>query len=1072
MYAGASAVISAPVYFSNGTTAPAYFTAPGSADTAQVYFTASSSTKSGTIVRTDGGSWLSDGFAVGNVISISGSALNSTGNDSFTITGVTGSVITLSTSNVIAAEATAKASERVTIQRNGTITRTDGGSWLSAGYAAGQTISVSGSAANSTGSVLYSISAVSAGTIALLPSDAIKTEASAAAPETITVNNGTGSTITRTDGGSWIAQGFAVGQTITVTGSAANNTGTGQTYTIAKITGSTITLATADVIVSEASAAAPETVSLQHNTTDSPDAIKSAYFTASTSTTPGSIVRTDGGNWLTDGFAVGQTILVTGSAGNSTVGATSYTVTAVTATTLTLSLGDSIVAEGSAGRPEAITVQHTFSYKMSAGEISHLESGIKEWTPQQLLTLFGAGLLKDVTNTVITNTGPNITTNGNVTILAATGGVGEQSGTPISIPLTYPTAQNGGQTTQLSPSQEAALAAAERVDTQYLAPLTFAATVNFGTNTITRTDNTSSTAWSGLVVGGYISISGNTADASDGTRYYEVTAINGNVLTISSTTPLPAVQTGVKVVVSPIVLYSFQPTAAADTVSVYFTATTSTAGGTLVRTTGSWIADGFAVGQLVEISGSNADSTPQGGADIITAVSATTITFSATDLIFAEGSASKLESVSVTRGTAPPIAPAEITATVNFAINGSVYTITRTDNTTSSAWAGLAVGDYLTVNAVTGGFTQNATDGTLFYKIDAINGNVLTIDAGTPLAASENTITVNIAPVILNPSFQATAGTENVPVYFTGTTNSAAGTITRTDGGSWITDGYAAGQLIEITGNTNNATSTDVPDMILSVTASTITVAMNDLIVSEASAGSPENIGITRGAVPQAYAILVDQITPLNVDASGLISVTAAHDVYLDSQVDIRLDQVLAGTTKIGAQVQIKGQGSIVNGKSSKTVNVQAGDVVLEAAGLSGDPGTIGTTSTPVKSGADRQRHVHRPSVGGGECGGVGGEWECGQPAAGNRFLADRRRSPVRRRLDHRRARQRLHHHPGRQYFPDGQRRHDRQCRQQYAELHLSGCHRHRHSERQRRHLDFAGRSGAEQRNQPGGRNP
>jgi hypothetical protein len=59
---------------------------------------------------------------------------------------------------------------------------------------------------------------------------------------------------------------------------------------------------------------------------------------------------------------------------------------------------------------------------------------------------------------------------------------------------------------------------------------------------------------------------------------------------------------------------------------------------------------------------------------------------------------------------------------------------------------------------VTGGFTQNATDGTLFYKIDAINGNVLTIDAGTPRAASENTITVNIAPVILNPSFQATAG--------------------------------------------------------------------------------------------------------------------------------------------------------------------------------------------------------------------------------------------------------------------------------------------------------------------------
>ena len=188
-----------------------------------------------------------------------------------------------------------------------------------------------------------------------------------------------------------------------------------------------------------------------------------AYFTGGTGITPGSITRTDGGNWLADGFTVGQTVLVGGSAGNSTVGATSYSVTAVTATTLVLSFGDTIVTEASAGTPEAITVQHIFSYKMTQAQITALTSGIKDWTPAQLLSLFGAGLLKNVTDTVVTIGAPNIIA-ANTTILTGFA-VGEQTGGTVTINLQYPP----NAPTVLTPAQQAALAAAERVDVQYLA---------------------------------------------------------------------------------------------------------------------------------------------------------------------------------------------------------------------------------------------------------------------------------------------------------------------------------------------------------------------------------------------------------------------------------------------------------------------------------------------------------------------------------------------------------------------------------------------------------------------------
>jgi hypothetical protein len=561
----------------------------------------------------------------------------------------------------------------------------------------------------------------------------------------------TGATITRTDGISWINQGFAIGQAITVTGSTVNATASGQNYMITGITASTITLATQDQIVADGTLSAPKTVTLQHNTTDSQDQVK-GYFTASTATTAGSITRTDGGNWLTDGFAVGQTILVTGSANDSTAGAISYTVTALSPTVLRLSLADTIVAEATAAAPEAFAVQHIFAYKMTSAQTTTLTSHIRDWTPAELLNTFSAGLLKSVTDTVITVGAPNIT-GANVTILTADS-VGEQIGGAVTIPLSY--APNAP--TVLTAAQSAALAAAERVDVEYLAGSPITATVNFTANTITRTDG-------------------------------------GN-------------------------------------------------------------------------------------------------------------------------------------------------------------WAGLSVGQYLSVLGANGDYTQNETDGTLFYKIDAINGAKLTIDSSTPIPAVEQGMSVTIAPVVLDPLFQATAAPVQASVYFTPNTATAGGTITRTDGQSWIAKGFAVGDLIEIAGSANNSTSPDVPDVITAVTASTLTLTPEDLTVSEGTSAAPETITVTLGVAPKPVAIEIAQINPIQIEATGVINITAAESVFVNSTVDVRIGQVTAGTTTVGSQIQIKTKSSILDGQAgaaSPTPNLQGGNVVLEASGANGDPGIIGTATDPIR---------------------------------------------------------------------------------------------------------------------------
>ena len=106
-------------------------------------------------------------------------------------------------------------------------------------------------------------------------------------------------TIERADGRSWTGDGFAVGQSIVVTGSA-NNDGT---YQIAGINGNTLVLAPGNVVFDETDPAGLVSVD-----------------------GPSTISRSDGGSFVADGLTPGQIISVSGTASNDgtyTIGAVS-----------------------------------------------------------------------------------------------------------------------------------------------------------------------------------------------------------------------------------------------------------------------------------------------------------------------------------------------------------------------------------------------------------------------------------------------------------------------------------------------------------------------------------------------------------------------------------------------------------------------------------------------------------------------------------------------------------------------------------------------------------------------------
>lgn len=145
---------------------------------------------------------------------------------------------------------------------------------------------------------------------------------------TFTEVGGTGDTITRSSG-SWITDGFAVNDLITVTG-AVNGANNETAARIASLSATVITLDADDLVDEVATAGCTVTATPR---------LVFAEVGAGNDT-----ITRSRGSWLVDGFRIGDLITITGSISNNVVGAA---VVGVTATVLTLgpAVADDLAAE-------------------------------------------------------------------------------------------------------------------------------------------------------------------------------------------------------------------------------------------------------------------------------------------------------------------------------------------------------------------------------------------------------------------------------------------------------------------------------------------------------------------------------------------------------------------------------------------------------------------------------------------------------------------------------------------------------------------------------------------------------
>src|SRR5262249_9989947 len=152
-------------------------------------------------------------------------------------------------------------------------------------------------------------------------------------------------------GGSWVNDGFAKGQTISVSLTTYNNVN----YTIVDISANTLTLDVKNTVIptTVADIGAPTITESARIAADvGAVAIAGSQYlvTFAQHATGDTITRSDGGNWITDGFKAGMNIAVYGTPdgsgapgdpGNKRV----FQIDHLDGTVLTLKVSNSVIAE-------------------------------------------------------------------------------------------------------------------------------------------------------------------------------------------------------------------------------------------------------------------------------------------------------------------------------------------------------------------------------------------------------------------------------------------------------------------------------------------------------------------------------------------------------------------------------------------------------------------------------------------------------------------------------------------------------------------------------------------------------
>ena len=279
-----------------------------------------------------------------------------------------------------------------------------------------------------------------------------------------------------------------------------------------------------------------------------------------------------------------------------------------------------------------------------------------------------------------------------------------------------------------------------------------------------------------------------------------------------------------------------------------------------------------------------------------------------------------------------------IDASVTF--DAATRSMARTDG---GSWSGFSAGMTIAVY----GNTANATEGLAYYTVEAVDGTVMTLSAGDELI-SEAGRDVTVAPVVLDPTFES-LGSASVSVTFADNGYTRIGrvgdTIARTDGGSWIAEGYSVGALVKIDGATANATDVGAYYRVDAVTDAVLTLSGQDRLTTEGEVA----VTIEHGQSPHIESIRIDNRDDLNLNTSGVVTATAGDDIFLGTapvnglERLLQIDRIQAGDMADPGSVRIKAGAGIGNGADAGPVNILSGNLLLEA----GDGG-VGTAQMPL----------------------------------------------------------------------------------------------------------------------------
>ncbi|MEI6305949.1 MAG: hypothetical protein WCP33_03910, partial [Deltaproteobacteria bacterium] len=170
--------------------------------------------------------------------------------------------------------------------------------------------------------------------------------------------------------------------------------------------------------------------------------------------------------------------------------------------------------------------------------------------------------------------------------------------------------------------------------------------------------------------------------------------------------------------------------------------------------------------------------------------------------------------------------------TVKITVAKTSSQVTFTRNSGSYTTTGIVPG---TTQMITSGFSNAGNNGT--FTIASISSTVITVTtgfSGTTNESLKKSVTIKTASTLVGPTCKVLVKSLSVPITIVGGTTR---TFTRTDSGSFLTDGWVAGMVFDSYGFSNSGNNkSDGSWTISTVTAKVITISSGTLTAESAGA--------------------------------------------------------------------------------------------------------------------------------------------------------------------------------------------------------------------------------------------